>query len=316
MDEAVWQQHRLANRLQSLLLLAFMAGFLALVGWLLWGREGLVSLALSLFLLLLLNPAVNPRLLMRLYGARRLSAAEAPDLVAVVRELSRRAGLEPAPELYHLPSSIINAFSTGRRQDAVVAVSSGLLEVLSPRELVAVLAHEISHIRSDDTWVMGIADLFARLTSVLSLFGQLLLLVNLPLLLLQQVQINWLAILLLVSAPTFSALAQLGLSRTREYDADLNAVRLTGDPEALASALAKIDRYSGNFLEQILWPGKGLPEPSWLRTHPPTEERIRRILTLEPSRSATRMPPPGGTFPPLAAGRGGRPRWHLHGLWY
>ncbi len=317
MDPALWQQHALANRLQSLLLLALMAGFTALVGWLLWGPDGLVAVLVSVSMLLLLNPALSPRLLMRMYGAQRLTREQAPRLVAMVEALSRRAGLPRAPELYYIPSNLINAFSAGRQDDAVIAVSDGLLKVLDERELTAVLAHEVSHIRSDDTWVMGVADLFSRLTSVLSLFGQLLLLINLPLLLLSNVHINWLAILLLVAAPTLSALAQLGLSRTREYDADLNAVRLTGDPDALASALVKIDRYSGAFLEQILFPGRGLPEPSWLRTHPATEERVARIMSLKPE--VEPLLPKGrhsggpGVFPAV---QGSSPRWHLNGLWY
>ncbi len=315
MDESVWLRHRLANRLQSLFLLLFMAGFLGLVGWLLWGRDGLVSLSLSLIPLLFLHPAANPRLLVRLYGARPLTPEEAPGLHQVAVELSRRAGLPRPPALYYLDSPLVNAFSTGRREDSVVVLSRGLLEAVNDRELAAVLAHEISHIRADDTWVMGIADLFARFTSLLSLFGQMLLLVNLPLLLLHRVPVNWFAIALLVAAPTISALAQLGLSRTREYDADLNAVRLTGDPEALASALARIDRYNGNFLEQLLWPGRGLPEPSWLRTHPPTQERIRRILALDRGELGPplRLPPLLGSLPSAGSRH---PRWRIHGLWY
>ncbi len=316
MKEEVWLRHRLANWLQSLFLLLFMAAFLALVGWLLWGPEGLVSLSLSLLLLLPLNPAAHPELLMRLYGARRLAETEAPGLWRALAQLSRRAGLSSVPELWYLPSAMINAFSTGRPDRAFVVVSRGLLETLDERELVAVLAHEISHIRAGDTRVMGLADLFTRLTAILSLLGQLLVIVNLPLLLLHQVQINWFAILLLVMAPTVTALAQLGLSRTREYDADLNAVRLTGDPEALASALIKIDRYTGNFLEQLLWPGKGVPEPSWLRTHPPTGERVRRILQLGRRDLGASLQPHGLPMHRLVADSSRAPRWHLHGLWF
>ena len=101
MDPALWQQHALANRLQSLLLLGLMGGFAALVGWLLWGPDGLVSVLVSVSLLLLLNPAVSPRLLMRMYRAERLSRASAPRLVAMVEALSRRAGLPRPPEFYY-----------------------------------------------------------------------------------------------------------------------------------------------------------------------------------------------------------------------
>jgi len=313
MDPIQWRRHALANHVQTLLLLLLMGGFSALLGWLLWGPDGIVSVVTSVALLLVLNPAINPRLLMRMYGARRLTAAEAPDLLELVARLARRAGLPRPPELWYIPSRMINAFSAGRREDAVVALSDGLLRVLDPREQAAVLAHEISHIRADDTWVMGVADLFSRLTGLLALFGQMLLLINLPLMALSGVTINWWAILLLMAAPLVSALAQLGLSRTREYDADLNAARLTGDPQALASALVKIDRYSGAFVEQILFPGKGLPEPSWLRTHPRTEERVARLLGLDLHSVSTPLEE-GAPFVPDR--RPPAPRWHLHGFWY
>ncbi len=131
---------------------------------------------------------------------------------------------------------------------------------------------------------MGLADLFSRLTSLLSLLGLSLLLLYLPLALLTQVEFNGLALLLLVLAPHLSALAQLGLSRTREYDADLNAAALTGEPEALARALVKIEQLQHGWWERILLPGRKIPEPSLLRTHPPTAERVERLLQLRPQR--------------------------------
>ena len=82
-------------------------------------------------------------------------------------------------------------------------------------------------------------------------------------------------------APTLSVLAQLGLSRTREYDADLNAAQLTGDPEGLARALVKIERVQGSWIERLFLPGRGVPEPSSLRTHPRTEDRVRRLMELQ-----------------------------------
>lgn len=221
-DPAIWRHHAWLNRLQSLLLLAFMGGFLALLGWLLWGGAGVLVLLVAGVIFVSLNPTVSPRLLMHLYGAVSLNPAQAPTLYSVLRELAKRAGLAAAPTLYYVPSRIVNAFTVGRKDQSAVAVTDGLLQALNTREQVGVLAHEVSHIRSDDMWVMGLADMFSRLTSLLSLFGQLLLLVNLPLLLMSQVTVNWFAILLLILAPSLSALAQLGLSRTREHDADLN----------------------------------------------------------------------------------------------
>lgn len=315
-----WKQHSLANRLQTLLLLAVMGGFMLLLGFLLWGMEGIAILAITGALLLLVNPRFTPQLIMRLYGAFPLSPQQAPLTHAAVRELSRRAHLTVLPKLYYIPSSMLNAFSVGRPDNASIAVSDALLRALNTEELVGVLAHEISHIRNNDMGVMGLADMFSRLTSLMSLFGQILLLLNLPLFFLTDTGINWFAILLLIISPHLCALAQLGLSRTREYDADLNAARLTGDPEGLARALIKIEQAQGGWLERLFFPGRKVPEPSMLRTHPPTKERVRRLMELKI---------PDDIFPLhliLARDRLAqlrhlkqiqrRPRWHIDGLWH
>ena len=111
-------------------------------------------------------------------------------------------------------------------------------------------------------------------------------------------------------------LLQLALSRTREFDADMAAAELTGDPQGLASALDKMERYQGGFVEQIFFPGRRVPEPSLLRTHPETEERIRRLLALPPRPPEVRAPPEGyrivRAHPLIQA----TPRWRVHGLWY
>lgn len=319
MNTEIWRRHTRTNRLQSLMLLGVMGGFLALVGWLLWGGSGIVWLLIPLLMLVLFNPFAAPELLMRLYRATPLTPEQAPALYDSLTELSRRANLPRVPTLYYLPSRMVNAFATGSQKRAAIAVSDGLLRNLDSRETLAVLAHEISHIQHNDMWVMGLADLFSRLTSTLSLFGQFLLLFNLPLLIFSNVSINWFAILILIFAPSLSALAQLGLSRTREYNADINAAMLTGDPEGLARALTRIEQQQGSFTEQVILPGRYTPEPSLLRTHPPTSERIRRLREL-------RLPYPAR--PPLPAQRPltpgslldhpvtRPPRWHISGLWH
>jgi heat shock protein HtpX len=314
-DRTSWRKHAWLNHLQSLLLLAVMAGFLALLGWLVWGGQGLWMLLITGAVFVIINPTISPRLIMALYGASPIPQAEAPGVYAVLAQLAEKAGLGAVPAVYYIPSQLVNAFTVGRANRSAIAVTDGWLHELDAREQVGVLAHEMSHVRSHDIWVMGLADMFSRLTSMLSLLGQLLLLVNLPLLLMGQVTINWFAILILVLAPTLSVLAQLGLSRTREYDADLSASRLTGDPEGLARALVKIDRLQGSWLEHMVLPGRRLPEPSLLRTHPPTEERVRRLMELTPSAS---MAP---ALPSLASPLGKervqrRPRWHITGLWH
>ncbi len=317
----VWRQHAWRNRLQSLLLLAAMAGFLLLLGLLLWGPDGAVILLFVGAVGVLFNPSFSPWMVMRLYGARPVHPGEIPRLFAILSQLSERAGLYRQPELYYLPSAMLNAFAVGSRKSAAIGITDGLLRQLDSRELTAVLAHEISHIRSNDLWVMGLADLFSRATSILSLMGQFLLLLNLPLILFSAVSISWFAIALLIFAPQLSVLTQLALSRAREYDADLNAARLTGDPESLARALGKIERIQGGWLERIILPGRRVPEPSLLRTHPHTEARIARLMTLKAAFNETAHPAlrlntelymPHYIQHPVTR----LPRWHVNGLWH
>ncbi|HAG8207915.1 TPA: M48 family metalloprotease [Escherichia coli] len=146
----------------------------------------------------------------------------------------------------------------------------------------------------------------------LALLGQLAIVLSLPALLLGVAEVNWPALLLLAVAPQLALLAQLGLSRVREFDADRLAAELTGDPHGLASALAKIERVSRSWRAWLL-PGWGNPEPSWLRTHPATAERIERLLELAPPPA---MPPfPSARFVPEVTVSPRPPRWRTGGLW-
>ncbi|NIR28280.1 MAG: M48 family metalloprotease [Gammaproteobacteria bacterium] len=316
MDQRRLLNHKLNNVAQSAVLLGGMAGLLALIGWIIAGAQGLVWTAVLGVVVLLFAPRVSPAVILRMYGAAPLGFHDAPGLHRVVSELSRRAELSAAPRLYYLPSPIMNAFTMGRRDDAALVVSDALVRRLSARELTGVLAHEVSHIRNNDMWVMGLADVVSRLTSILSLAGQLLILLSLPMILFGDAEIALLPLALLAFAPTISALLQLALSRAREHDADLEAVRLTGDARALASALEKLERYQGGWIERVVLPGRRIPEPSLLRTHPPTEKRIRRLLELEPARRPLRMPADAlAQWGPWAPPRR-HPRWHITGLWY
>jgi heat shock protein HtpX len=140
-----------------------MGGFLALLGWLLWDGSGVLMLLITGVIFVFLNPTLSPRLIMRLYGARFLTPAQAPDYYAILRELAHRAGLAVVPTLYYVPSRMVNAFTVGRKDRFAVAVTDGLLRALDTREQIGVLAHEVSHVRSNDMWVMGLADTFSRL---------------------------------------------------------------------------------------------------------------------------------------------------------
>lgn len=308
----VGARHRWLNRLQTALLVLTLPGIAAVAGSLLLGDGGLwLALAAAGFTLLL-EPAAASGLTLRLYGARPLYPDEAPDLWAVLRELAARAGLPAVPVPHYVPSGVVNAFATGSKHHAAIALTDGLLRSLTPRELTGVLGHEIAHIANEDLRVMGLADSISRLTHLLALLGQLAIVLSLPALLLGVAVVNWPALLLLAVAPQLALLAQLGLSRVREFDADRLAAELTGDPHGLASALAKIERVSRSWRAWLL-PGWGNPEPSWLRTHPATAERIERLLELAPPPA---MPPfPSARFVPEVTVSPRPPRWRTGGLW-
>lgn len=279
---------QLKSAAQSALLLVAMAALLGTIAWLLGG----VALAfLTIVATALLFGSAGrgvPGWLLRWRGSRPLSRHEAPRLFELVAELARRAGLERVPALFLTRDPVPGAFTTGRRDDAAVALSVGLLQRLDERQIAGVLAHELSHLRNGDTSVMSFAAVISRVTGVLSTLGQLLLFVNLPLLLLGYVTVSWWAILLLLFAPMLSALIQLALSRTRELAADLGAVELLGGPEPLMSALAELERSQQRRLARMFWPLPVPTGPAFLRTHPPTEERLRRLA--EGRRSAIPRP--------------------------
>jgi len=303
------------NLLHTLVLILSMSGLLGYLAWVI-GGEGLAVVALLLVVVgYLLTPMVSPSWVLRLYHSQPIGPGAAPELHAVLQTLARRANLKRLPLLFYVPSDVMNAFAVGGPDSPAIALSDGLLRRLSLAETAGVLAHEISHIRQNDIRVMGFADLIERVTRVLSILGQVLLLMNLPLLLFTPFSIDWLSIGLLIFAPGISVLGQLSLARTREYNADLNAAELLGDPLPLASALRKMERVQGGLFEQFIGPGRRLPDPSLLRTHPATEERIRRLLALRPRHGLPHLgadsnPGVRVADTPLA------PRWHSNGNWF
>jgi heat shock protein HtpX len=304
------------NVVHSIILIGGIGAIMALCAYVLWGHSGVVWGFVLTGGLLLVSPRIAPDLIMRMYGARRIGPADGAPVLRIVDELSSRAELPAPPHLYVIPSPIINAFATGVKTNSLLAVTQGLLSRLNARELTGVLAHEMAHIRHNDLWVMSLADTMSRFTYFMSMFGVVLFLFSLPAALLGAKTFPLLAILLLYFAPTASNLLQLGLSRAREYDADLEGARLSGDPEGLASALQKIEATQGRVWENIFMPGRNVPVPSILRTHPATAERIRRLRELsEPPRPPLRAAGAedvASHFQPARA----TPRYHLSGLWY
>ena len=307
--------HRLTNLAQTLLIL----GGMAVIGWtvvrLVAGPEMTLVIVAVILAGLMLAPSVSRGLLLRGYHARPVSPRDWPEGHALLQGLASRARLPRAPELWYVPSQIPNAFAMGRPEDSVICVSDGLLRLLTRREMAGVLAHEIAHVAHRDLWLMGLADALSRAVSTASWLGQLLLLINLPLLAAGAAIIPWVLPLSLAFSPTIMALLQLALSRQREYDADRAAAELTGDPAGLASALAKLERRTGRFWEEMFLPGRRIPEPSLLRTHPPTGKRIDRLRALSQSSRNIGADPVSMDLPRVAT-RPMPPRFHRSGLWF
>ncbi|MBK1865308.1 zinc metalloprotease HtpX [Taklimakanibacter albus] len=311
---ALQRSHDLRNALHTAVLIGGSAVLVAAIAWTVLGFTGLVWAAILGAIGLWTMGRVSPKMVLGLYKARALSPDELPDVHHVVRELARRADLPSVPQLYYVPSKILNAFAVGTPQDSAIAVTDGLVRTMTMRQLAGILAHETAHIKSGDLKVMALADVLTRITSSMSFLG----LIGIPALFGAGIAIPWLGILLLIFAPTLGGLLQLGLSRTREYDADLDGAALTGDPAGLASALETLEHRQGRVWEG-LFPAGRVPSPSLLRTHPATEDRMRRLLALagEPDAQialTTARPVPGPSLvPPI---RNPRIHWHRMGIWY
>lgn len=309
--------HRRSNSVQAALLVLSMIGFLGLVGFTLAGGLGIAWATGLGVIVFLASREVGSSLLLRMYRARPLAPSEAPRLYALIEPLAARAELAAVPRLCYIPSAIINAFSTQHGGQAFIGLTDGLLRSLTERELTGVLAHEVGHIRHRDLTVMALADTISRLTHVFATTGQILLVVLLPLFLFDGIPVPWLLIVLLWAAPLLNNLLQLALSRTREFAADLEAARLTGDPAGLIGALRKLEYQEMGWFDRLFLPGRKNPAPSLLRTHPETDERIRRLVSLieaepNPDRPDALVHP----LPPTLARIVRAPRWRWHGLWY
>ncbi|HLS68836.1 MAG TPA: zinc metalloprotease HtpX [Kiloniellales bacterium] len=281
LNERQRRRHRRRNLLQSLLLLIAMGLLLIFCAFLLLGPTASLWAALGWLLAVVVGPRMEPAAALTMVGAQPLPRESFPRGYAILDHLSERARLQRNPPLYYLPSRQLNAFTVGRHREAAIAVTGGLLQHLNGREFAAVMAHEIGHIVNHDLWVMNLADSLSRLTRILGTLGVMLLFFGLPLLLAGGGGISWfLGALLLALAPTLASLLQLALSRTREFDADLEAVALTGDPEGLISALSKLERQQHGIWQFLTGQGRR-DAPSLLRSHPATAERIERLKSLQ-----------------------------------
>jgi heat shock protein HtpX len=275
-DEAVQSRSNVRNTLHTILLVAGTGLLMGVLAYTMFGWVGLIGAAIFGAIGIAGLGRVSPKMVLGLYKARPLAEEEAPDLHRIVRELAERANLPSVPTLHYVPTKMMNAFAVGHEQDSAVAVTDGLLRSMNLRQIAGIMAHEVSHIKSGDLRVMGLADVLNRITSILSNIGFL----GIPLVFGTGINVPLLGLVLMILAPTLGGLLQLGLSRAREYDADLDGASLTGDPEGLASALKILEERQGGKWEGLVLPGSRLPQPSLLRTHPKTEDRIARLLAL------------------------------------
>ncbi|GAB5552249.1 MAG: zinc metalloprotease HtpX [Saprospiraceae bacterium] len=269
------QQHK--NWLQTLGLLGGMLLLMLLVGFLFMGWKGILWAGILGFGSIFLSYQVPTALIMRMHRAQPIQAYQLTDIQHITAQFSKRAGLKYMPKLFYIPNHQVNAFATGSKEDPAIAITYGLLQQLNRQEISAVLAHEISHIKNNDIRLQQIALLMNRFTRTFSLLGQILLVFNFSTIFMGQTSVSWLAILLLIGAPYLANILQKALSRTREFDADLQAAKITGDPNTLADALERLHRLNQRrrnpLVRQI---------PVWLSTHPQMEDRIHRLRALAP----------------------------------
>ncbi len=303
MNSSQYLRKRSDNMIHTAMIFMAMAGLLLLVGWLLFGSQTIWWLTALVIIGFALRPRMDNFRLLKQTGARPLSPYQVPHIYQILAGLAQRAGLPSVPNLYVIANPSQNAFTMGRAHQSVIVLTDGLLRQLNPREMAGVLAHEISHITNQDTKVLMLADAAARLTRGLAAVGQILLLVNIPLLLIGEASISMIAILLLLTAPLISSLLYLALSRTREYRADMDAARLTGDPMGLALALQKIERRQVSLFQRLFSRYMKPAEHAMVRSHPHSYDRIRRLTALS---NSGQMPDVDSGQLPLAP-----QHWHL-----
>jgi heat shock protein HtpX len=286
MDRERFLTDRLRWRIQTLAYVGGSALLMLAAAWIVFGTMGAIWLLLSAALALSWQGRLPISAVMRVRGARPLARFEVPGLLALVHELGRRAGLAQAPALYLVSRRQPEAFTVASGGDAAIAISEGMLAVLDRDELTSVLAHEVSHVQAGDTRLIALMQSMRQLTGSIVLFGGFAIVLSL-LGLLPTVS-PFVPLLLVV--PGISMAAAMAVSRTREFHADLGAAALVGDPRPLARALFKLERHSQGMLGLLGIPLESIV-PRSMQTHPPTRERVERLLALVDRRAFLNHPP-------------------------
>jgi heat shock protein HtpX len=272
--------------LKTVVLLATLGGILVGAGYLIGGPS---TALIFLFIAVAINMGswfFSDRIAIAAARAKPISEEEDPRLYQMVRELTTRAGL-PMPKLYVIPQEQPNAFATGRNaKHSAVAVTAGIRKLLTEDELRGVLAHELGHVRNHDILLTSVV---ASIASAITWIGYLVLFIggddNSPLGIIGP-------LLLWLLAPIAAAIIQLAISRQREYSADATGAEICGNPESLASALLRLESGAQAVPMQvnqateplyIVKPFKGGGIASLFSTHPPIEERVRRLRQMRPT---------------------------------
>jgi len=314
-------KHKLTNKLQIYALFLLLSSLVVYIALVIGGVVLAIVALFSVLVFYFFNPYIASHFILRMYSAQVIPYSSAPALYDMADELSARAGLSFTPKLYYIPSSVINSFTVGQSENSSIAISDGILRRLNYEEIAGIIGHEISHIKNDDIRVMIFADVAGRLIKIFSIMGQVLILLSLPFIFMGNVQINWLPFIFVIVAPLGSDLIQLAMSRVREYEADRGSAMLLGDARPLISALHKISFYEHNIFRSIITPVNKIPEPSLLRTHPQTEQRISRLIEID----KTIEHKPYQFHPDFLSGsqshhhietKHRHPRRHINGFWY
>lgn len=276
------------NLMKTAILMAAITGLFMAIGSVLGGQQGmmialLVALGMNFF-----SYWFSDKMVLKMYNAQQVDETSAPQFYRMVRELADKAQL-PMPKVYIIQEDAPNAFATGRNpENAAVAATTGIMRVLSERELRGVMAHELAHVKHRDILISTISATMAGAISMLANFAMIFSARDSE----GRPANPIVSILVMILAPIAASLIQMAISRAREFEADRGGAEISGDPAALASALDKIHRFARGIPMEaaerhpetaqmmIMNPLSGGGIKGLFSTHPATEERIERLMAL------------------------------------